>query len=51
MTDTDCNARKIHPSDDEQKIEDDFDSQIAAWESQKELFFAKISAKKSSRLS
>ena len=41
MTDTDCNLRKIHSSDDEQKIENDYDSQIAAWESQKEeLFFA-----------
>ena len=41
MKDTDCNLRKIHSSDDEQKIENDFDSQIAAWESQKEdIFFA-----------
>ena len=45
--DTDCNVRKIHSSDDEHKInEDDFDSQIAAWESQKEeLLFPWISQK------
>lgn len=42
MVDTGCNSRTVsmHSSEDEQKIEDDdFDAQIAAWDSQKEELF------------